>query len=183
MIPQQAEVSVDATGLESHHISPYFLRRAGRTKRTTPFARLAVLCEHSTHMFAAALARAGPANESPLLRPLVHDAAGRLAIHTLHADAAYDSEAHHRLCREQFGIARTIIPINHRGRPHVTPTTPYRLEMKRAFPEQQAGQRWHVESAISQHKRRLGDSLTARKRPWRDAECYLRVLTHNLMIL
>jgi Transposase DDE domain len=175
---------VDATGLESGHVSPYYLRRTGRrTSSYTRFPRLAVLCEHSTHMFASALARAGPGNESPLLPPLVRLAAGRLKIHTLYADAAYDSEAHHRLCREELGIARTIIPINDRGRPHVRPKTPYRLQMKRHFPVRQAGQRAHVESAISQHKRRLGDALGARQRSSRDAECYVRVLTHNLMIL
>jgi hypothetical protein len=184
LIPAQAQVSVDATGLESGHISPYFLRRtARRTKRTTPFPRLALLCEHSTHMFASALARAGPGNESPLLPPLVRAAAGRLRIHTLFADAAYDSEAHHRLCREELGIARTIIPINDRGRAAARPKSPYRRRMKDHFPARQAGQRWHIESAISQHKRRLGDALSARQRTTREAECYVRVLTHNLMIL
>ncbi|MCD6417079.1 MAG: transposase [Planctomycetes bacterium] len=174
---------MDATGLESRHISPYFLRRKGRTKRTTPFPRLAVLCEHSSHMFPAALARAGPGNESPLLPPLVRQAVGRLRIHTLYADSAYDSEAHHRLCREQLGIANTVIPINDRGRPWALPRTPYRLQMKREFPQQQAGQRWHVESAISQLKRRLGACLTARNEVSRHGESYVRVLTHNLMIL
>jgi hypothetical protein len=174
---------VDATGLESRHISPYFLRRKGRTTRTTPFPRLAVLCEHSTHMFVASLARVGPGNESPLLPPLVRQAARRVRIHTLHADAAFDSEAHHRLCREQLGITRTIIPINDRGRPESVPNTPYRLEMKRDFPEGEAGQRWHVESAISQHKRRLGPHLSARTEQSRAAESDVRVMTHNLMIL
>ncbi len=175
---------MDATGLESRYVSPYFLSRAGpRTTRYTPYPRLGVLCEHSTYMFVAALAHRGPGNESRLLPPLVREAAGRVAIHTLYADAAYDSEAHHQLCREQLGMARTIIPVNDRGRPDVIPQTPYRQEMKLAFPAQQAGQRWHVESAISQHKRRLGAHLRARTEPSRAAECDLRVLTHNLMIL
>jgi hypothetical protein len=134
-------------------------------------------------MFVAALARVGPGNESPLLPPLVRQAARRVAIHTLHADAAFDSEAHHRLCREQLGIRRTIIPINDRGRPEILPKTPYRLEMKQAFPAREAGQRWHVESAISQHKRRLGHTLSARGEKSRATEIDLRVLTHNLMIL
>ncbi len=165
-------------------MSPYYLRRTGRrTSSYTPFPRLALLCEHSTHMFASALARAGPGNESPLLPPLVRAAAGRLRIHTLYADAAYDSEAHHRLCREELGIACTIIPINDRGRPQVRPKGPYRRQMKSHFPVRKAAQRSHVESAISQHKRRLGDSLRARKRAMRHAECYVRVLTHDLMIL
>lgn len=177
-------MSVDATGLESGHVSPYFLRRTGRrTSKYTRFPRLALLCEHSTHMFAAALVRAGPGNESPLLPPLVRAAAGRLHIHTLYADAAYDAEAHHRLCREELGIKRTIIPINDRRSAGARPKTPYRLQMKQHFPVRAAGQRWHIESAISQHKRRLGDALSARTPIGRQAECFVRVLTHDLMIL
>jgi hypothetical protein len=30
-------------------------------------------------------------------------------------DAAYDSEATHRLCREELGVHSTVIPINKRG--------------------------------------------------------------------
>ncbi len=142
-----------------------------------------MLCEHSTYMFVAALARVGPGNQSPLLPPLVRQAGRRVAIHTLHADAAFDSGAHHRLCREELSIRRTIIPINDRGRPEIVPETPYRLEMKRHFPQQEAGQPWHMESAISQHKRRLGHSLSARNEPSRAAQIDLRMLTHNLMIL
>lgn len=142
-----------------------------------------MLCEHRSHMFPAALARTGPGNESPLLPPLVRQATARVSIHTLYADSAYDSEAHHRLCREELGIVRTVIPINDRGRPWAEPNTPYRLQMKRQFPRQEAGQRWHVESAISQHKRQLGHCLSARTDLSRQAESYVRVLTHNLMIL
>jgi transposase len=45
------------------------------------------------------------------------------------------------------------------------------------------GQRWQAESAISRHKRRLGSALSAKSEASRERECYLRVLTHNLMIL
>jgi transposase len=62
-------------------------------------------------------------------------------------------------------------------------STPYRLQMKRHYPRQEADQRCHVESAISQHKRRLGACLSARTDTSRQAESYARVLTHNLMIL
>jgi transposase len=36
---------------------------------------------------------------------------------------------------------------------------------------------------FSRHKRRLGSVLHARSDVARERECYLRVLTHNLMLL
>jgi transposase len=45
------------------------------------------------------------------------------------------------------------------------------------------GQRWQAESAFSRHKRRLGSALGARSDGSRKREGYLRVLTHNLMLL
>jgi hypothetical protein len=45
------------------------------------------------------------------------------------------------------------------------------------------GQRWQVESAFSRHKRLLGAALRARSHAARERECFLRVLTHNIMLL
>ena len=55
--------------------------------------------------------------------------------------------------------------------------------MTTRFPNRLYGQRWHVESMFSQHKRVLGSALRARTDATRERECYGRVLTHNLMIL
>jgi hypothetical protein len=45
------------------------------------------------------------------------------------------------------------------------------------------GQRWQAESVFSRHKRLLGSSLRAKSDASRERECYLRVLTHDLMLL
>ena len=55
--------------------------------------------------------------------------------------------------------------------------------MKKRYPRRKAGQRWQVESAFSRHKRLLGPALRGRSEAARERECYLRVLTHNLMLL
>ena len=167
--------------MESRHISRHFLARSGRMKRYRSYPKLTILCHNSTHMIAGATVRAGPSNDCPDLPPVVRQAARHIQIEALYADAAYDCEAHHRLCREELSIARTVIPINDRGRPGSVPRTPYRAEMKERFAP--AGQRWQVESVISRMKRRLGSSLTARTDASRTHECHLRVLTHDLMIL
>ena len=55
--------------------------------------------------------------------------------------------------------------------------------MKKRFHKRKYHQRWQAESAFSRHKRRLGSSLRGRSESSRERECYVRVLTHNIMLL
>ncbi|HXG08668.1 MAG TPA: hypothetical protein VNK04_02670 [Gemmataceae bacterium] len=55
--------------------------------------------------------------------------------------------------------------------------------MKRRFPRRVYGQRWQAASAISRHKRLLGSALRSCSDAARERECFLRVLTHNVMLL
>jgi len=107
------------------------------------------------------------------------------------ADAAFDSEDHHRYCREDLGARSTVIPLNRRRGGRKRPKTRYRRQMVRRFRKRPRrsrcrrvyGQRWQAESAISRHKRRLGSALGGRSDESRQREGHLRVLTHNLMLL
>jgi hypothetical protein len=107
------------------------------------------------------------------------------------ADAAFDSEANHRYCREDLRVRATVIPLNRRGRGRKWPLTPYRRQMVKRFRRKPKdsrhrrvyGQRWQAESAVSRHKRRLGSALGGRSDVARERECRLRVLTHDLMLL
>jgi hypothetical protein len=141
-----------------------------------------VLCHRRSHWWVAACVGIGPSNDSPEFAPLVWEAHALADWGCIMADAAYDSEPNHLLCRETLGIERTIIPVQPR-RSGRWPKSRYRREMKTHFASEAFGQRWQVESAFSRHKRRLGSFLTARSEPAQQRECYLRVLTHNLMIL
>src|SRR5205823_10182715 len=103
------------------------------------------------------------------------------------ADAAFDSEAHHRYCREELGVRATVIPLNRRNRGRKWPKTAYRRQMVRRFRKKPKGsryrrvygQRWQAESAFSRHKRLLGAALRSRSDESRERECPLRVLTHK----
>ena len=107
------------------------------------------------------------------------------------ADAAFDSEENHRFAREDLGARATVIPLNRRDRGRKRPKTRYRRQMAKRFRRKRRGarhrrvygQRWQVESAFSRHKRLLGSALRGRSDASRERECYLRVLTHNLMLL
>jgi hypothetical protein len=184
LIDERPCASIDSTGLPNHYVSVHFLRRGKRTKRYRPWTKLTTVVHHASYLITGASVRTGPANDSPEFAPVVRQAVGGLPLHRLYGDAGFDSEANHVLGREELGIAETVFPLNpRRGHPRRKPTTPYRREMYESFPKRRYRQRWHSEGSFSQHKRVLGECLTARSPQQREIECYYRVLTHDLMIL
>ena len=182
---------MDATGLESRHTSRYFFKRAGRKHTSRLWTKLTVACDTHSHFYVGATVTTGPSNDSPQLRPVMAQASLVVTWDRVLADAAFDSEAHHRYCRAELGVRATVIPLNRRGKGRKRPTTRYRRQMVRRFRKKPRGarhrrvdgQRWQAASAFSRHKRRLGASLGGRSEASREREGYLRVLTHNLMLL
>ena len=180
---------MDATGLESRHTSRYFAARSGGEKSARTFTKLSVACDVGSHFFAGATVTVGPTNDSPQFRPVLTMAAAVPWDRVL-ADAAFDSEAHHRFAREELGIRSSVIPVNSRG--HAGPPGGrYRKQMARRFRPRPGGskskrvygQRWAVESAFSRHKRVLGSSLGGKSDASREREGFIRVLTHDIMLL
>jgi hypothetical protein len=145
--------------------------------------KLTVVCHSASHLWAAAVVGRGPSNDNSFFAEAMRQAARMVDWDRLLADMAYDAESHHQLCREELGIRSTVIPLNPRGNPSACPRTRYRRQMKRRFPCRIYGHRWQVESSISQDKRVLGSALRSRRPAAQHCESYLRVLTHNLLIL
>jgi len=184
LINEKPEGAIDATGLESRHCSRYYVHRKGQR----PFLRyrwvkLTAVCHTHTHLIAGALISRGPSNDSPQFGETMKMAARNVHFDRLLADAGYDGEHNHRLCREELGIRSTVIPLNKRHSGNKMPKTKYRRQMKRRFHNRIYGNRWQAESVFSRNKRLLGAALRARHEQAQYCECYLRVLTHNLMIL
>jgi Transposase DDE domain len=179
--------AVDATGLEARHVSAHFrmrrgeAKRPGRRKRAWP--KLTAVVHTHSHLILGAVTGTGPTQDSPDFAPAVRQAAALLALDTALADAGYDAEHNHRLCREELGMRRSVIALNRRNTGRRWPRTPYRRAMRRRFPRALYHQRWHAESGFSQFKRRLGSALTARSTDAQARELVLRVLTHNLMLI
>jgi hypothetical protein len=182
---------VDATGLDSRHTSRYFFKRAGRKHTARLWTKLTIACGAASHFIAGASVSAGPASDSPQLRRTMAPACLSVTWDRVLADAAFDSEAHHRYCREELGVRSTVIALNRRGRGRKWPKGKYRRQMVGRFRKKPRGSRyrrvygqcWQAESAFSRHKRRLGACLAGRSDASRECECYLRVLTHNSMLL
>jgi hypothetical protein len=117
-----ALAAIDGTGFESRHISTYFVKRRAKGSKTeyqtttyTRYPAANVLCDCTSHLVLSVVTRRGPGPDDPYFRPAVEQAARRVEIAALAADAGYDSEAAHDYARGEHGI-RTLIPAT-RGRP------------------------------------------------------------------
>lgn len=184
-----ALAAIDGTGFESRHISTYFVRRRDRdckkgyqTTRYTRWPAAQLVCDCQSHFVLSVVTGRGPGPDDPYFRPTVKQAASRVTLETLLADAGYDSEPAHVFAREDCG-ARTIIPAT-RGRPSKRrPKGHWRHQMRIRFNQEKYGQRWQVETVNSMIKRTMGSALRARSYWSQSREIALKVLTHNVMIL
>jgi len=181
--------SVDGTGLESRHVSRYYVKRRAssgdRSQEITyakyPKAVLVIDCK--SHMILAAVPGRGPCSDLVQFRSALGQAVLRARIGTLLADAAFDAEWVHVGVRS-FG-SKTIIPAT-QGRPtDKPPVGRWRRVMKQRFARYKPayGQRWQVETVNSMIKRRLGSALRARQYRTQCREIILRAITHNVMIV
>jgi hypothetical protein len=181
-------VAMDGTGLESHHVSAYFVRRRAATSapwQTMTYQRypkVGLIADCASHLILAGVPGRGPSFDGAHAPAALAAATRLVPVRTLVADAGYDSEAAHVLARETYGI-RTLIPPRH-GRPTAKPPRGhYRRLMTRSWNPDLYGQRWQVETVVSRLKRNLGAALRARTYWSQGREILLRILTHHVMIV
>lgn len=180
--------AVDGTGMESRHVSRYYVKRRSKTGTGTQettysrYPKVVLVTDCRSHMALAAVPGRGPASDLVLFRAAIRQAARRARIGTLPADADFDGEWVHEHVRGEYGI-RTPIPPE-RGRPSERPPAGrWRRRMKQRFDRKKYGQRWQTETVNSMIKRRLGSALRARGYWSQCREIILRVITHNVMIV
>ena len=190
--------AMDSTLYDTHHRSRHYEQRCrhhssrksstanarrSRSAKRTP--KLGISADVRSHVILSAHARTGMGSDCRDFEPLLRDACRRNNMHTVLADAGYDSDANHRLAREKLGV-RSLIKAG-AGRPSPRPLkSAYRRRMQRQLQGSQAGrlygQRAQVETVNSMMKRNLGDSLSARTSVARRHQQLLRVVTHNVML-
>lgn len=179
------EGAIDSTGFECRHISQHFIHRKTALQEYTirDWTKLTTICETQSYLWSAAVVSKGPNYDAPWFTPAVLQGHQWLHLACLLGDSAFDDEEHYRLARQDLNIGLTLIALNPRWSLYRPAKTPYRREMQVAFNDHIYHHRWHVESTFSQDKRVLGSSLRSRSEATRETECFLRVLTHNLMLL
>lgn len=157
-------------------------RRTSREFWARFWAKLTVVCHTRSYLWLGMGVAQGPSYDAPQLPAVVRQAAQWIPLDRILADAGYDSEANHEVCRRELRIRSTVIALNRRGFRR-WPKGRYRRQMFRSFHRRVYGRRAHVESSFSQDKRHFGSALRARQPDPRKRELHLRVLTHNIAIL
>ena len=173
-------VAIDATGLETSTASAHFVCRSKKERKK--WVKLSVAVLTTSLLPLGAVLDWGPNNDKCQVWPLLQQSLSGQPIQPpkLYADAGYDAEWVHGVCREEFGIATTVIKParcaadgSRRGE--------YRSQMSDEYlKSQQYGLRWKVESYMSALKRTTGSTLLARKPANLLKEAAFKVLAYAL---
>jgi IS5 family transposase len=209
----QKPLALDSTCFEQHHRSAHYDRRcrqmrnkdearlrkrpekpgswgasvnASRSRSLSAMPKLSVAVASSCHLILAAKVRVGNGSDAPDFDDLLVHSWKRAAVKTVVADAGYDSEANHRIARQDMGV-RSIIPPGI-GRPtSKLPTGRWRRHMAKRFArkadQKVYGQRSQSETVHSMIKRNQGSALRSRTPERRKQEMLLRVITHNIALM
>jgi hypothetical protein len=177
---KKAAVAVDATGLEPTGASAYYTSRTGRKCRK--FLKLSVSVVCGSLLPLALVTDWGPNNDKQQAFDLLHktfSAAGEQLPAQLLADAGYDADWLHGICRGVWGVESWIKPVVQRAdgtvggafRPKMTPE---------ALAANGYSRRWHIESFFSGLKRLCGSTLSTRIDQCQRNEAIIRVLAYAL---
>lgn len=175
--PSATEVAIDSTGLETTAASAHFQSRSGKARKK--YVKLSVCVLVGSLLPAGVIASWGPTNDKQQAYALIERAAESVTPARLYADAGYDAEWVHELCREHWGTESIIKPAVHRRDGGINGK--YRSQMTpETLKEKQYGRRWSVESFMSALKRTTGSMLSARSERALFVEATLRVLAYAL---
>lgn len=170
--------AMDSTGLCTSTASAYFESRRGKRARKYIKFSAIVLCG-SLFPIAMVLDQ-GPSNDVVQAPPLLAQAQAVGQPEQLLADAAYDAEWIHVVCREGWGVESLIKPA-HPPRADGTRGGRWRSQMNEEYLQERGyGRRWGVETFFSAFKRTMGGALSARQPAAQLTEAAIRVLAYVL---
>lgn len=180
MAGKKPAIAIDSTGMETTTASAHFTSRAGRQRRKWVKLSMAVVCGS---LFPLGLVLDwGPGNDKCQAFELMQksfDAADPHLPEKMDADAGYDADWIHGVCREVWGVQSIIKPSRTRADGSLGGV--YRAEMtEQALEKNDYGKRWHIESFFSGLKRMTGSALTARKDINLAKEAAFRVLAYTI---
>lgn len=199
-------LAIDSTCFEQRHRSLHYDRRcrrmaeeaqkhpgkwgktvnASRSRWLKRMPKLSIAVDSGCHLILSARARIGNGSDAPDFDDLLYQAWKRARVAVVVADAGYDSEANHRIARQDMGV-RSIIATGI-GRPtHKPPAGRWRRHMKKRFARKadrkHYGQRSQSETTNSMIKRNQSSALRSRTPERQKKEMMLRVLVHNICLL
>lgn len=181
-LEEPAIIAIDSTGFRLDYGSQHYIRRMTHlgVKRfqVKTHLKLTIGVETKSQLVTSCKIRRGPANDNKDFPIVATRAAEATEIATIVADKGYDSEANHKLCREQLG-SHTIIPARNQDVPITRTRGRYRKEMKRGYDTKTYNQRNKDETVNSVIKRLMSETIRARKTKTQNRTLGLRIFTYN----
>jgi hypothetical protein len=92
LLPKRSSVAIDATGLETRHVSRYYMWRQGGRHTTLTYPKLTAVCDLRSHLWLGIDISMGPSVDSPQLPVAVRQAVANQPIKRLLGDKGYDAE-------------------------------------------------------------------------------------------
>ena len=178
----ESAVAIDATGLETTNASAHFVSRAGRERRK--FKKLSVSIVCGALLPLALVIDWGPGNDKTQAFELVAKTFEAAELSStlpqrLYADAGYDADWIHGVCREVWQVKSWIRPVHHRADGKLGGV--YRSQMTETRLKSEGyGKRWHVETFFSGLKRMMGSTLSSRTENTMTNETAFKVLAYAI---
>jgi hypothetical protein len=166
------------------------MRLRSRALKRLPKLTLAVAGH--CHLALSLAASTGAGSDCLHFGPVLYDAWRRVPNRRFKvaADSGFDSEANHRLARQEMNLLSLIPPDA--GRPNKSgalPASRWRRHMRTLLDTRRARrrcgytQRWQSETVMSMIKRNLGSALRGRTAWSRRRDRALKAVTHDVMVL
>lgn len=176
------DVAVDSTGLQSGVASLHYRTRrweTGRQRARKPVkVSVAVVC--GSLLPAALVVDIGPSADMRQMPQLMEQIESRLRPAHLLADAGFDAEWVHEVCRERWGVESLIPPVVKSQDGALKTRWRRRMPGLLASMGTVYGRRWHAESFFSGLKRTTMATLSSRSARTLIAEASLKVLAYAL---
>lgn len=184
--------AIDSTGFSLSNASVYYTivleryakkRKRGRPrkKKVRKYLKVTFVVDIHQQFILIVSVRRGPDNDNKDFIPSykkLNRLDGRNLEQVL-ADKGYDSEANHEFIRDVLD-ADTIIPARRNHSKDYKTKGKYRREMKKGYCKKAYNQRNMVETVNSVVKRKMGDSIRARRVLYQNREIFFMVIAYNI---
>jgi len=184
--------AIDSTGFSLSNASVYYTvileryekkRKRGRPRKRkiSKYLKVTFVVDVKRQVIIVITVRRGPDNDNKDFIPSYKklDRLDRRKLGRVVADKGYDSEVNHEFIRDVLG-AETIIPARKNHSNDFLTHGRYRRLMKEGYNKDDYNQRSKVETVNSVIKRKMGDSIRARRVLYQNREIFLMVIAYNI---